>query len=83
MHCLPEYLTEENPLDNVLAKTPIPSDFDLLVVDVDGCDYWIWKRLENYRPRVVVIEINSTMPPSLHFVQKNDARIFMGLVCAP
>jgi hypothetical protein len=78
VHCLPEYLTKENPLDGVLAKTPIPADFDLLVVDVDGCDYWIWKSLENYRPRVVVIEINSSMPPSLHFVQKHDPRIFIG-----
>lgn len=33
----------ENNLDNILIKTPIPQDFDLLSIDIDGNDYWIWK----------------------------------------
>ena len=37
--------------------------FRLLSIDVDSCDYEIWQSLENYRPTVVVIEINSEYPP--------------------
>jgi hypothetical protein len=78
VHCLEEFVGESNPLDQILENTPIPLDFDLLVVDVDGNDYWIWKKMERYRPRVVVIEINSSMPTSLHFIQKNDTDCFIG-----
>ena len=46
-----------NSLDAILGRTPIPRDFDLLSIDVDGPDYWIWKSLENYQPRVVIIEV--------------------------
>lgn len=54
----------ENSLDNILSSTEIPKDFDLLSIDVDGIDYLIWKNLEIYRPKVVVIEINSYMRPN-------------------
>jgi hypothetical protein len=46
-------------LDSILAKTEIPEDFDILSVDVDSCDYQIWKSLENYNPKIVIIEIVS------------------------
>lgn len=35
----------------------IPADLDLLSIDVDGNDYWLWKALET-RPGLVVIEYN-------------------------
>lgn len=47
---------DENCLDNLLSSTPIKEDFDLLSIDVDGPDYYIWKSLTNYKPKVVVIE---------------------------
>jgi len=43
-------------LDVALARTPIPEDFDVLSIDCDGPDYHIWKALENYRPKIVIIE---------------------------
>lgn len=53
----------EDKLDNILSSTKITQDFDLLSIDVDGIDYLIWKSLETYRPKVVVIEINSSIRP--------------------
>lgn len=47
---------DENCLDNLLASTPIRENFELLSIDVDGPDYWIWKSLTNFTPKVVVIE---------------------------
>jgi hypothetical protein len=36
---------------------------DLLSLDLDGVDYWIWKALTVVRPRVVVVEYNWTWGP--------------------
>src|SRR4030042_2737036 len=47
----------KNRLDSLLEKTPLPKDFDLLSIDIDSWDYWVWKSLKNYSPKVVCIEI--------------------------
>jgi hypothetical protein len=49
----------ENSLDNLLKKTNIPIDFDLLSIDIDSYDYQVWKSLNLYKPKIVIIEINS------------------------
>lgn len=58
-----EYITAEN-VNAVFAKHAVPSEFDLLSIDVDGNDYWIWRAIEGYSPRVVVIEYNASVPLS-------------------
>jgi hypothetical protein len=58
----------EFSLDNILAKTPIPKDFELLSVDVDSIDYQIWQGFKNYQPKVVVIEINSNIPALVPYI---------------
>ena len=72
--CLNEFVTVPNSLDHILERTPAPRDFDLLSIDIDGMDLVIWKILENYRPRVVVIEANASMAPHVHFVQTDPSR---------
>jgi len=49
-------------LDEIIAKTPAPVDIDLLSIDVDGNDLWIWDSLENYSPKLVIVEYNSNFP---------------------
>jgi hypothetical protein len=56
-----EFVTAEN-IESLLDQYRIPTDFDLLSIDVDGMDFWIWKAIR-HRPRVVVIEYNATIPP--------------------
>lgn len=56
-----EFIAAEN-VNQLFAKYGVPPSFDLLSVDIDGNDYWVWKALE-YRPRVVVIEYNPYIPP--------------------
>jgi hypothetical protein len=36
-------------------------EIDLLSIDVDGNDFWIWKAIEVIQPRVVVIEYNASL----------------------
>lgn len=50
---------EDDNLDNILNNTFLVNDFDLLSIDVDGYDYHIWDSLKKYKPKVVVIEIDS------------------------
>ncbi len=48
----------DSRLDNVLKKTDLELNFDILSIDIDGNDYHIWNSLNDYTPNVVVIEIN-------------------------
>lgn len=54
----------ENSLDNLLQKTNIPIDFDILSIDIDSYDYQVWKSLQIYKPKIVIIEINSSVNTS-------------------
>src|ERR1039458_5825174 len=55
----------DSRLDALLAKTPIPPDFDLLSIDIDSYDWQVWKALEKYRPGIVIIESNCAIPPGV------------------
>ena len=39
----------------------VPDVFDLLLIDIDGNDYWVWKAIRQ-RPRIVIIEYNALAP---------------------
>jgi hypothetical protein len=59
-------------LESILSKTPIPKEFGLASIDVDGCDYYIWESIQNYKPLVVIIEYNPTVPNDIIFVLDKD-----------
>lgn len=65
-------------LDIILSATTIPADFDLLSIDIDGNDYHVWKSFSKYRPKVVVVEFNPTIPTHVRFVQSADTSINQG-----
>jgi len=70
--------TPEDSLDVILQGTPIPIDFDFLSVDIDGNDYHVWSAFSAYRPKVVVIEFNPTIPTHIEFVQPADPSLNQG-----
>lgn len=65
-------------LDEILAATPIPRDFDLLSIDIDGNDYHVWASVHAYEPRIVVIEFNQTIPLNIAFTQPLDPGVSQG-----
>ncbi len=66
-----EKVTAEN-IQNLFQKYHVPKTFDLLSIDIDYNDYWVWKAIIDYSPRVVVIEYNSSVPPSESRVVKYE-----------
>ena len=40
-----------------------PHNFDILSIDVDSCDYDIWKGFTSHKPKIVIIEANSYRDP--------------------
>ncbi len=58
---------------SILQSVGVPCEFDLLSIDIDGNDYWVWQALANYRAKLVVIEYNSSYPPPVKWVMAYDA----------
>jgi hypothetical protein len=56
---------DSQSLDKILMATGIPSSFTLLSIDIDSFDLDVWESLTHYEPIVVVIEINSSVPPGI------------------
>ena len=67
-------------LPSLLSNSNSSKDIDFISIDIDGCDYHIWKSLKNsvYKAKVVCIEFNPTIPHCIHFIQEPDFRIYQG-----
>lgn len=59
---IPAKVTAEN-INALFAEAGVPQTFDLLSIDIDGNDLWVWQAL-TFEPRVVVIEFNPRWGPS-------------------
>jgi hypothetical protein len=53
-----------NSLDAILDEVQAPLEPDLLSIDVDGQDFYIWNSLMRYRPRVVICEFDPLAHPN-------------------
>jgi hypothetical protein len=49
------FVTREN-VDDVVAEAGFTGEIDLLSIDIDGNDYWIWQALQRVKPRLVIAE---------------------------
>jgi hypothetical protein len=63
------YITVENA-DAMITELARGEELDLLSIDIDTIDYWIWRAITMVRPRLVVIEYNASWPP---FIRKTVA----------
>jgi hypothetical protein len=50
-------------VNTMFREMGMPSSVDVMSIDIDGADYLVWHALEAVRPRLVVIEYNSALPP--------------------
>ncbi len=56
-------------IESLLDRAGVPEAFDLLSIDIDGQDHHVWKAIERFRPRVVVIEYNAGIEPGRALVE--------------
>lgn len=49
-------------VNEIVRADGFDGDIDLLTIDVDGNDYWIWEALTCVNPRIVVTEVNTWWP---------------------
>ena len=56
------WITRDN-INDVLGKNGFEGEINLLSIDLDGVDYWIWDAIKVIRPRVVVVEYNDIIGP--------------------
>ena len=66
------FITTENINKLIGEVGKINGEIDLLSIDLDGNDYWIWNEIKCIQPRVVVIEYNAKFPPPCEWVMEYD-----------
>jgi hypothetical protein len=56
------WVTRDN-VNELLTGQGFSGEVDLLSLDLDGVDYWIWERITAIAPRVVVLEYQDILGP--------------------
>jgi hypothetical protein len=78
--CLKRFVEFDGPnrLDTLIGEADFPINFDLLSIDIDGADYFVWESVEKFNPKVVIIEFNPSIPNDVVFVQTKDMTVNQG-----
>ena len=63
-------IVQPGAVERVFAEAGVPEDLDLLSIDIDGNDYWVWRAIERYRPQLLVIEYNPYYAPPQRWVMR-------------
>jgi hypothetical protein len=72
-----EFITKEN-INLLFDKYNVPEKFDILSIDIDGNDYWVWREI-NKTPNIVVIEYNSNFDKNTSVtIEYNAENMFDG-----
>ena len=67
-------LVTPTTIEPLLRDAGVPPGFDLLSIDIDGNDFWVWQAMRSFKPRVVVIEYNANLALESQVVMPHDDR---------
>ena len=62
LHLINAAAKPEN-IRELLGQAGVPAQLDVLSIDIDSFDYWLWKSIDTISPRLVVIEYNASFGP--------------------
>lgn len=60
---LREGFVSPTTIRELLRELQVPAEVDLFSLDIDQDTYHIWAALQDFRPRVLVVEYNAALPP--------------------
>ncbi len=60
------FITRDN-INQLIRQNIKEKEIGLLVIDIDGNDYWVWKAIDTVNPRIVICEYNGIFSCE-HFV---------------
>jgi hypothetical protein len=63
---------EPDAINELLRAGGVPAEPDVLSIDIDGNDWYVWEALTACRPRLVVVEYNGSLPLERRLVQPLD-----------
>ncbi len=73
LKCLNAFITKDN-INELIAEGGMVGEIDLLSVDIDGNDYYVWKAINVVKPRAVIVEYNAKFPPNHAWKQAYNAQ---------
>lgn len=50
-----------NNVNKIISQHITEREIDLLSIDIDGFDYWLWNAIDCIEPRVVIMEYNASL----------------------
>lgn len=56
------FITRDN-INELFTSEGFTGEIDLLSIDIDGNDYYVWQAINVVNPRVVIVESNCKFPP--------------------
>lgn len=65
------FVTVDNA-DRLIAELAGDGELDVLSIDIDSNDYWVWDAIRTVRPRLVIVEYNASIPPHLRKTVAHD-----------
>jgi len=63
VNLLQSWIAADN-INSILTDNEFTGEIDLLSIDIDGNDYWVWKAIDAVRPRIVIAEYNAGFGPA-------------------
>jgi hypothetical protein len=63
-------------INNLIKKNGFEGEIDLLSLDIDGNDYWIWKAIDCISPRVLICETHDIIPSNLSLTMPYDPNFY-------
>ena len=70
-------ISGEHSLDAIFREHGFKPEIGVLSVDIDSCDYHVWRCMNYVNPWVVVIEHNPTIPAHIEYFDPEDEVYFL------
>jgi hypothetical protein len=67
----------ECSVDSMFEQNGLPLNIGLLSIDIDSCDYHVWKHLTKVSPAIVIVEHNPTIPGYVEYYDLEEERFLL------